>query len=110
METKKGGKVIKYPRNPRKNRFKLKRPRFLNLVILGFIALAFFLSAGQLLAYWESKQKLEGLRSEKEALQEEKAELEKEVSLLHEEEYIEMKARKHLGMVRQGEIIFFVVD
>lgn len=110
MGKKKSGKVINYPQRPKAKRPALKGPKLLSIAIIGCISIALFLYIGQLLAYRSSKQELKELEAKKEEIEEEKMDLQQEVGLLQEEEYIEMKARKHLGMVRQGEIIFFVVE
>ena len=45
-----------------------------------------------------------------ESIQTENENLKEEVALLQDEDYIEIQARKHLGMAREGEILFRVVD
>ena len=60
--------------------------------------------------YREIKGEAEDLNMELEALRADNESLKQEIILLQDEEYIEMQARKHLGMVRPGEKIFSVGD
>lgn len=100
-------KIIRYPGRPKKGGF----VRNIVLVVLAVSLVVFlFLFWGQTRSYRQIKQEadtleagLEGLRAENECLKE-------EVKLLQEQNYIEIQARKQLGMVRPGEIIFYIGD
>lgn len=62
------------------------------------------------MAYKEAQVKLQELELILESIQTENENLKEEVALLQDEDYIEIQARKHLGMAREGEILFRVVD
>ena len=65
---------------------------------------------GQTRTYREIKGEAEAVLVELEAIQAQNESLKEEIILLQDNEYIEMQARKHLGMVRPGEKIFLVGD
>ena len=65
---------------------------------------------GQVFAFLDTKNELYDLESKRDALQAENELLKKEILLLQDYEYIESQARKQLGMVKPGEIIFYVED
>ncbi len=98
------GKVVKYPGRSKKS---LSR-NLLIVLIASLLGVAFFLYLGQVFAYWQAQSELEDLTAEVAELEEEKELLQREAELLQDEEYIEIEARRHLGMVRPGEIIFQV--
>ncbi len=62
------------------------------------------------MVYKEAQVKLQELELILESIQTENENLKEEVALLQDEDYIEIQARKHLGMAREGEILFRVVD
>ncbi|MEW5919894.1 MAG: septum formation initiator family protein [Bacillota bacterium] len=97
-------RVIRYPRRSR------ARPAraLLTLLFLLCIGVAVYLYAGQAFAYWQAKAELKKLSVRMEMLKEENMALEEEIVLLQDKEYLEIRARKELGLVRPGEIIFNV--
>ncbi|NMB40634.1 MAG: septum formation initiator family protein [Firmicutes bacterium] len=97
-------KIVKYPR--RKN---LTRKLIIAVIII-CILVSFCLLIRQTIRYLHVKADIQALESEIEMMKSENEHLEKEIILLQDKEYLEIKARKHLGMVRPGEIIFFVGD
>ncbi len=99
-----GGKVVKYPGRSKKS-FSSK---FWVVIIASFMGVAFFLYLGQAITYWQAQSELKELAEEAEELEEQNRSLQQEAQLLQEEEYIEIEARRNLGMVRPGEIIFQV--
>lgn len=101
-----GGKVVTYPRRSKKG---LPR-KLLAILIVSFIGVAFLLYLGQALSYLQAQKELEELAEQVEMLKEENESFRQEAVLLQDEEYIEIQARRHLGMVRPGEIIFQVGD
>lgn len=101
-------KVIAHPRSlRRRGSFPAK---LFKVLVAVCILVALFLYLGQVMAYWKIKAELKELGSILATLREENERLREEIILLQDEEYIEMQARKNLGMVRPGETIFFVVD
>lgn len=98
------GKIIRYPAARGK---KVGRKIVLGLVFC-FILAGACLCLGQTLNFREAKNELARLESQRDILQEEIELLREESLLLHDNEYLEIQARKHLGMVRPGEILFFV--
>lgn len=98
------GKIIRYPAARGK---KIGRKIVLGLVFC-FILAGVCLCVGQTLAFREMKNELAQLESQRDILRAESELLREESLLLHDNEYIEIQARKHLGMVRPGEILFFV--
>ncbi len=99
-------KVVSYP-GPSRRGFKRKA---LTLCIGLCILVAFVLFMGQVLSYWEAKSELRALERKQEVLEAENKNLREEMILLQDNEYIEIKAREKLGLIRPGEIIFYVVD
>ncbi|MDO9536063.1 MAG: septum formation initiator family protein [Bacillota bacterium] len=68
-----------------------------------------YLFWGQTRAYLVTRGEINELSFALETFQAENERLKEEIMLLlHDHDYIEIQARKHLGMVRPGEIIFFV--
>ncbi|MGI6308086.1 MAG: FtsB family cell division protein [Dethiobacteria bacterium] len=100
-------KVISYPQRPGKRGF-LRKLIFAVLVIC--MGVFFSLFWGQTRSYQEIKKEADTLEASLEELRTENEELKEEIRLLQDQEYIEIQARKHLGMVRPGEIIFFIED
>ena len=99
-------KIVKYPGQPPE-----KRKRKLVLwVFLIFLCAGGYLCLDQSFAFWEARSELQELESKRDALQAENEYLKEEILLLHENEYLEIQARRHLGMVKPGEIIFYVED
>jgi len=89
---------------------RLLMKRFVFIAILFCIVFAVYLCFGQTIAYKEAQVKLQELELILESIQTENENLKEEVALLQDEDYIEIQARKHLGMAREGEILFRVVD
>ncbi|MGI5881703.1 MAG: FtsB family cell division protein [Dethiobacteria bacterium] len=77
-------------------------------LIFCFILAGACLCLGQTLNFREARDELARLERKRDMLQEETELLREESLMLHDQEYIEIQARKHLGMVRPGEILFFV--
>ena len=102
----KKNKVVSYPGQPRK---KFKR-KALTVIISLCIVVAFVLYMGQVIAYWQAKSELRALEQKQETLEAESEALREEMVLLQDEEYIEIKAREKLGLIRPGEKIFKVID
>lgn len=84
--------------------------RLVFIVFLSCAIFATYLCIGQTLAYKEAQAKLQELQLTLEAIQAKNENLREEVALLQDEEYIEIQARKQLGMAREGEVLFRVVD
>lgn len=99
-------KVVSYPGRSRR---KLKRKAMAATVGL-CVVVAGVLYLGQVIASWEAKRELRALEHELQAAKEENERLQEEMVLLQDMEYIEIKAREKLGLVRPGEMIFYVVD
>lgn len=97
------GKVVRYPRRRKGLGRKIVAGLFLCFLFAG---VCFCL--GQTMAFQEAKNELLKLESQRDMLKNESDLLKEESLLLHDNEYIEIQARKHLGMVRPGEILFFV--
>jgi cell division protein FtsL len=97
-------KVIRYPVPRRK---KVGQWLVLGLIFC-FILAGACLCLGQTLNFREARDELARLERKRDMLQEETELLREESLMLHDQEYIEIQARKHLGMVRPGEILFFV--
>ncbi|HAP31847.1 MAG TPA: hypothetical protein DCQ14_02140, partial [Firmicutes bacterium] len=100
------GKVVSYPQRSKANPAR-KLITFIVIVCMG-IALYFY--AGQAYAYWQAKRELNKLISYMEMLKAENAALQGEILLLQDLDYLELRARRELGLVRPGEIIFSVGD
>ena len=100
-------KVVPYPRP-------LKKGIFVRKIISAVLAvsLAVFLSLfwGQTCSYRQIKKEADALENSLAGMQAENEYLKEEVELLQEQNYIEIQARKQLGMVRPGEIIFYLGD
>ena len=99
-------KVVRYPRHAGK---RLGR-KLLTLVIVSCISIAIFLYAGQALIYWQASAELERLHDSVDMLSQENLAIKEEIILLQDEDYLEIMARKELGLVRPGEILFSVGD
>lgn len=97
-------KIIKYPTRSRKE---LARKLSL-LFFITCIMVALYLLLGQTISYLQVKRDLKNLKSAVESMEAENERLREEIILLQDKEYLEIQARKHLGMVRPGEIIFLV--
>jgi cell division protein FtsB len=103
---KKNNKILTYPGRPGKGFIKM----FLLLVFVLCMITVLYLFWGQTRAYLVTRGEINELTSSLETLQNENESLKEKMLLLHDHDYIEIQARKHLGMVRPGEIIFFVGD
>ncbi len=99
-------KVIRYPRHAGK---RLGR-KLLTLLFIICMSISIYLYAGQALIYWEAKGELNRLLTRLDVVNQENIALQEEILLLQDEEYLEIKARKELGLIRPGEIIFSVGD
>jgi len=97
------GKVVKCPRRGRGLGRKIVAGLFLCFLVAGVC-----LYLGQTMAFQEARKELLRLESQRDMLKKKSDLLKEESLLLHDHEYIEMQARKQLGMVRPGEILFFV--
>lgn len=75
------------------------------LLILAVIGVTLFGHEG-CLDYRSLKEKLAALRSENEKLALENEALKKRIPLLQDSRYIEQLARKELGMVKKGEVVY----
>ena len=102
------GNVIKYQIQTPKQRS--RKRKLILWSFLCFLCIGGYLCLGQTLAYLETKNELIELLNKRDALQAETEELKEEIVLLHNNDYIESQARRHLGMVKPGEIIFYVED
>ncbi len=100
------GKLIKYPRRSRR----INARKLLVLVFLLCIVTGVILYVGQTWVYFSARGELNDLQAELESVRAENESLREEIELLQDEEYLEMQARRHLGMVRPGEVIFTVVE
>lgn len=103
---KRNNKILKYPGKSRNSFTKT----FLMMVFMLCMLTVLYLFWGQTRAYMETRGEINELTSSLETLRAENESLKEEMLLLHDHDYIEIQARKHLGMVRPGEIIFFVED
>ncbi len=99
-------KVVSYPGRSRR---KLRR-KALTMAIGLCIVVAFILYMGQVIAYWDAKNELQALEQQQNVMEMENKLMREEMVLLQDNEYIEIKAREKLGLVRPGEMIFYVVD
>lgn len=99
-------KVVRY------SRFAEKRPgrKLLTLLFVFCILTTLYLYAGQAFIYWQSKSELNNLLTRLDTIKGENMALKEEIIFLQDEDYLEIKARKELGLVRPGEIIFSVGD
>lgn len=100
-------KVVRYPRRPKKGVFVRK---IIFAVLAISLGVFFFLFWGQTRSYQQIKKEADILEASLEGLRAENEHLKEEVRLLQEQDYIEIQARKQLGMVRPGEIIFYIGD
>jgi cell division protein FtsB len=104
---KKNNKILIHPGRSG-NRF---TKMFLLVVFVLCMITVLYLFWGQTRAYMVTRGEINELTSSLETLQGENDRLKEEIMmLLHDHDYIEIQARKHLGLVRPGEIIFFVGD
>jgi cell division protein FtsL len=101
-------KVVKYPAHTPKQRNRKRKLIF--WAFLCFLFIGGYLCLGQTFAFWETSSELQELQDKRDALHAENEALKEEILLLHNNDYIESQARKHLGMVKPGEIIFYVED
>ncbi len=99
-------KVVRYPSHAGK---RLSR-KLLTLLFILCMGIAIYLYAGQAFIYWEARGELNQLLTRLDVIDKENMALQEEIILLQDEEYLEIKARKELGLVRPGEIIFSVGD
>ena len=99
-------KVVRYP----KHTWRIPGRKLLTLVFILCIGIALYLYAGQALIYWHSKGELNKQLTRMDMLTKENMAIEEEILRLQDEEYLEIMARKELGLVRPGEIIFSVGD
>ena len=100
------GKVVKYPSRLKKKSGK----KMIFWLFVRFILAGVCLCLGQTLAIWQARSELRELEGQRNALLEENELLKEERLLLHDKEYLEIQARKQLGMVRPGELLFFIGD
>ncbi|NLJ56169.1 MAG: septum formation initiator family protein [Firmicutes bacterium] len=100
--------VISYPQRASRKRGLLRIIIFMVLTVCigGFI----YLFWGQTCFYRQIKKEADAIEGCLEEARAENEGLKEEIRLLQDQEYIEIQARKHLGMVRPGEIIFFIGD
>ncbi len=99
-------KVVRYPRHAGR---RLGR-NLLTLLFILCMGIAIYLYAGQALIYWQVRGELNKQLTRLDVIDKENMALQEEIILLQDEEYLEIKARKDLGLVRPGEIIFSVGD
>jgi cell division protein FtsL len=100
------GKLMYHP-GLTKRRF---MKRFIFIAFFLCVVFTIYLCIGQTIAYKEAQAELQELELILESIQTENDNLKKEAALLQDNEYIEIQARKHLGMAREGEVLFRVVD
>ncbi len=100
-------KIIKYSRQPEKGVFVGK---VILVVLASSLMLFFFLFWGQARAYHQINKEAEMLEAKREGLRAENEHLKEKIRLLQEDEYIEIQARRQLGLVYPGEIIFYIGD
>lgn len=101
-----GAKIVKYPSRSRKEL--IRKLAVVFLVVCIFASLYLFI--GQTISYLQVKKEIKAFQSTLEEIEAENERLKEEIILLQDKEYLEIQARKHLGMVRPGEIIFYVGD
>ncbi len=102
----KNGRILLYPQSPKK----IIKKVFVFVFVITCILITAGLFLGQTRTCREITGEAEALGLDLEALRADNESLKQEIILLQDEEYIEMQARKHLGMVRPGEKIFSVGD
>lgn len=98
--------VVRYPQRSRANPVR----KLITFIVIICIGIALYFYAGQAYVYWQTKRELNKLIGHMEMLKAENAALQGEILLLHDLEYLELRARRELGLVRPGEIIFSVGD
>lgn len=100
------GRILVYPQSPKR----MIKKMIVYAVVIFCITVIAGLFWGQTRTYRQINGEAEDLQVELEAMQAQNESLKEEIILLQDNEYIEMQARKHLGMVRPGEKIFLVGD
>lgn len=91
----------------------MKKKRFLLLILVSFLILGFLTFFGEkgILHLLRLQKELKEIRERSAKIEEENQKLKEEVRRLQQEKrYIEEIARKELGMVRDGEIIYQFED
>lgn len=103
-----------------KNRGKVKRVKFRSwtrefskskvalAIVCVFLCYFGVLFVNQVFKVNEMNSQLAELKMEIEEVKKHNEELEREVELLHNPEYIETLARKELGLIKSGEVLFNV--
>lgn len=99
-----GAKIVRYPSPFRKDLIR----KLVKVFLAACIMVSLYLLLGQTMVYMQVKKEIRAFQSTLEELKAENERLKEEIVLLQDKEYLEMQARKHLGMVRPGEIIFYV--
>jgi cell division protein FtsB len=87
----------------------MKKKRVLLLILISFLILGFFTFFGEkgVLHLLRLQKELDRIKETNMNMEEENQKLKEEVRRLeHEKRYIEEIARKELGMVKEGEIIY----
>jgi len=95
---------IAYLKQPRKK--STGRRLFLFFILLAGLYFA-VLFAGQYLKLHRLRQSLAEINAEIEAARATNAEMRAEIERLHSPSYLEQIAREELGMVREGELLFY---
>lgn len=99
-------KVVRYPQRSRASPAR----KLITFIVIVCIGVAIYFYAGQAYAYWQARRELNKLIGHMETLKAENAALQGEILLLKDPDYLELRARRELGLVRPGEIIFSVDD
>ncbi len=99
---------IKDPGRSPVQKIKKKKPALYLLALFIFYFLVLF--SVQFFRYIQLNNDLRALNREIEAIEQENAFLSQEIERLHDPEYLEELARGRLGMVRRGEILFYIQD
>ena len=87
----------------------MKKKKFFLLILVSFLVLGFLTFFGEkgILHLLRLQKEMGQIKERSAKIQEENQRLKEEVRrLLHEKRYIEEIARKELGMVKEGEIIY----
>jgi len=87
----------------------VKKKRFILLILISFLILGFLTFFGEkgILHLFHLQKELDRIKEANVKMKEENQGLQEEVRRLqHEKRYIEEIARKELGMVKEGEIIY----